>query len=206
MPNSQNPSPLLDKFWTIPNVLSVFRIFLIVPILDQLKNNTPESDFCAFLLIGVAYLTDFLDGFLARILKSSSKIGQILDPLGDKLLAITVSAVLYFGHKAPLYFFVLILFRDLIISFGAIYAMNIKKMIMLPILSGKVTTFVLGIVLGLYPLSFSFVMQYAPYNAIIKNVVVYGTYLASVMLILSGSFYSINYLRNFLLKKRETHK
>ncbi len=97
--------PASDRFWTIPNVLSIFRVILIIPIINQLKLNTPESNFMAFILIGIAYLTDFLDGFLARTLKSTSKVGQILDPVGDKLLAITVSAVLYISKRYSILFF-----------------------------------------------------------------------------------------------------
>lgn len=195
---------MTDRFWTIPNVLSILRIILIIPIVDQLKTNTPESNFTAFILIGVAYFTDFLDGFLARAMKSTSKIGQLLDPIGDKLLAITVSAVLYFGKQAPLYFFVLIVARDLIISLGAFYALNMKKKIMLPILSGKITTLILGIVLAFYPLHYSFAMQYTPWKDIIQAIVFYGTITASFMLVISGLFYVINYFQNFLNQKKNT--
>jgi len=99
----------MEKFWTVPNVLSITRIILIIPIINQLRINTPESNLISFFLISFAYLTDFLDGFFARKFNMSSKIGRILDPIGDKLLAITVSAVLYINKKLPFYFFILIL-------------------------------------------------------------------------------------------------
>jgi cardiolipin synthase (CMP-forming) len=199
-----NPTPVNngDRFWTIPNILSMARIIMILPIVDQLKNKTQESYFVACILIVVAYFTDFLDGFLARIMKSSSKLGQILDPIGDKLLAITVSALLYFGKQAPFYFFILILMRDLTISMGAVYAMNTHKTIVLPMLIGKVTTIVLGIVLSAYPLSYSFVMNYSPYNHIIGYIVSYGTIIASALLLISGVLYYAYYIRNFLMQKR----
>jgi CDP-diacylglycerol--glycerol-3-phosphate 3-phosphatidyltransferase len=192
-----------DRFWTIPNILSMIRIVMILPIVDQLKNKTPESFFVAFLLITIAYFTDFLDGFLARIMKSSSKFGQILDPLGDKLLAVTVSAVLYFGKQAPFYFFIMILLRDLTISMGAIYAMNTHKTIVLPMLIGKITTIALGIVLSYYPLSYSFVMKSVPYSGLIRDI---ATIIASVLLVISGLLYYAYYIRNFIMQKREKVK
>ncbi len=187
-----------DKLWTIPNAVSILRILLIIPIVAQLRENYPEANFTAFVLIAIAYLTDFLDGFLARALKSESRIGQILDPIGDKLLAVIVAAVLYFRGNAPLYFFILILARDFVISLGAFYAFNTGKMIMLPLLSGKVTTFVLGIVLACYPLRYSFVTIHEPWGAIIGSIVRYGTYLATGLLLFSGVFYAVNYYRSFL--------
>jgi cardiolipin synthase (CMP-forming) len=190
------------RFWTIPNVISLLRILLIIPIVDQLRGkvpgNYPETYFNAFILIVIAYLTDFLDGFLARALHSESKVGQLLDPIGDKLLAVIVSAVLYFSKKLDLYFFVLIFARDLVISFGAIYVLNFKKKMALPLLSGKITTIVLGIVLALYPLSLSSVVIYKPWGDIIIASKMIGTIVASALLVFSGIFYGVNYYQNFV--------
>lgn len=195
-----------SKLWTIPNVVSMMRIILIIPIVDLLRQNFPETYFTAFILIVIAYLTDFLDGFLARVLHSESEVGQLLDPIGDKLLAVIVSAVLYFGKKLDLYFFILIFARDLIISLGAIYVLNFKKQRALPMLSGKVTTVVLGAVLALYPLSYSQVMivNLAPHltwGNIIGPAKVAGTLIAAALLLFSGTFYCVNYYKTFLAKK-----
>lgn len=191
-----------DKFWTIPNVLTMIRMILVVPIVNQMRINTPESNFVAFDLFVIAFLTDFLDGFLARALKSVSKIGQIIDPMSDKILTVTVSALLYFSHKTGTYFFLLILLRDLVISMGAIYAMNSrKKMIVQPQLTGKITTLVLGLVLALYLLRDSFITNVFGLSAGLGMVVKYGTWLASLMLILSGLNYAVYYYKGFLTNK-----
>lgn len=195
-----------DKLWTIPNMLSILRIILVIPIVQQLRENTPVSNFNAFLLIALAYATDFLDGFLARKMKCISKVGQILDPIGDKLLAITIAALLYFGKQAPLYLFCLILIRDIAISVGALYAINVQKTILLPLLAGKITTFVLGLVFCLYVLSYSFIMQYGAVSVWISFGVKYGTYLAAAMLLISGLIYLVDYIRNFLSKRKDAKK
>ena len=191
-----------DRFWTIPNILSISRIVMIIPIVNQLRLNTMDSNFIAFILIAVSYITDFLDGFIARATNSMSRIGQILDPIGDKLLAITVSAVLYFGGQAPLYLFVLILARDFIISMGVFYAMNAWKRIMVPLLAGKVTTFVLGVLLACYPLSHSAAGNLPFWGKVFSGIVAYGTWLACALLVFSGCVYIIDYYRNFLFKKK----
>ncbi len=190
-----------DKFWTIPNVLTMMRIILVVPIVQQMRINTLESSFIAFILFMIAFLTDFLDGFLARALKSVSKIGQFIDPMGDKILTVTVSALLYFSHKTHFYFFLLILLRDLVISMGAIYALNSKKKLVQPLLSGKITTFILGIILALYLLKDSFAPSQTDFYLVLNTIVTYGTMLTSLMLIVSGLNYAVNYYRGFLVQK-----
>jgi CDP-diacylglycerol--glycerol-3-phosphate 3-phosphatidyltransferase len=72
--------------WTLPNLLSLFRI-LIIPLLVYLLTY-PDRYFSllAAALFVVAALTDYLDGYLARRTQSVSDVGKILDPLADKLM------------------------------------------------------------------------------------------------------------------------
>ena len=72
--------------WTLPNLLSLFRI-LIIPLLVYLLTYPDRySALLAASLFGVAALTDYFDGYLARRTKSVSDVGKILDPLADKLM------------------------------------------------------------------------------------------------------------------------
>jgi CDP-diacylglycerol--glycerol-3-phosphate 3-phosphatidyltransferase len=72
--------------WTIPNLLSLFRI-LIIPVLVYLLTYTDRvSGVLAALLFVLASITDFFDGYLARRNRSVSDVGKILDPLADKLM------------------------------------------------------------------------------------------------------------------------
>jgi CDP-diacylglycerol---glycerol-3-phosphate 3-phosphatidyltransferase len=72
--------------WTLPNLLSLFRI-LIIPLLVYLLTY-PDRYFSllAAALFVVAALTDYFDGYLARRTDSVSDVGKILDPLADKLM------------------------------------------------------------------------------------------------------------------------
>ncbi len=196
----------MDKFWTIPNILSLIRILLIIPILNQLKLDTLESNTMAFFLIVVAYITDFFDGVIARKFKMISNVGKILDPMGDKLLAITIATVLYINKKAPLYLFILILTRDVLIFIGALYAINVKGKILLPIFAGKLTTAVLGVVLSLYPLRYSLLTKEEYINNILNTLISYGTVISSLLLLTSGVMYAIHYTRNFLNTKKRSNK
>jgi CDP-diacylglycerol--glycerol-3-phosphate 3-phosphatidyltransferase len=197
---------MYDRFFTVPNVISIARIMLIVPIAYMLKDNTLSSNLAAFFLIGIAYVTDFLDGLIARLTRQISRIGMILDPMGDKLLAVTTAVVLYIQGRLPFYFFILILSRDVIISMGALYAMNRKGLILPPQIYGKATTIAMGVVLAIYPLLHSCAMQFHFFAGAIAGIVTWGTWICSFLLVLSGVLYTVYYFRNFLLQKKQNRQ
>jgi len=70
----------------IPNILTIGRI-IIVPIF-VLTFFIPGlfGDLIPFFLFAIASFTDYLDGLLARIFKEESKLGELLDPIADKIL------------------------------------------------------------------------------------------------------------------------
>ena len=77
--------------YNIPNLLTFLRI-LIIPLLVfvyyYLNDNLGMR--LAALLFGLACITDWLDGYLARKLNQTSKLGAFLDPIADKLIVVTV--------------------------------------------------------------------------------------------------------------------
>ena len=75
----------------IINALTFLRILIAIIIFALLYTN--NYYFLAFILFFVAGLTDYLDGYLARKYNASSQIGEILDPIADKILII----FLFFG-------------------------------------------------------------------------------------------------------------
>lgn len=80
--------------WTLPNLLSLFRILLIPFLAYLLAFTDPVSCALAALVFVAASVTDMLDGYLARRNKSVSDFGKLLDPLADKLLVVTVLIML----------------------------------------------------------------------------------------------------------------
>ena len=68
---------------TIPNILTIFRFFLVYPIVLLIL----DSNFLwAILLYVLAAFTDFFDGFIARKFNYISDFGKIADPISDKTL------------------------------------------------------------------------------------------------------------------------
>jgi len=86
--------------WTIPNILTVFRIALI-PVL-MLVYYLPFAwvNVAVTALFGLAALTDWFDGYLARKLGQVSPFGAFLDPVADKLIVAVVLVLLVQSNPA----------------------------------------------------------------------------------------------------------
>ena len=69
--------------WTIPNIISMVRL-AGVPLFLWLVIG-PEADVWALVVLMIAGFSDWLDGYLARRLDQMSKLGEILDPVADRL-------------------------------------------------------------------------------------------------------------------------
>jgi len=99
-----------DRVLTVPNLLSVLRL-LGVPLFLYLVLG-PEYDVLALIVLMVAGITDYLDGLLARTLNQASKLGQLLDPVADRLYILSVVVALALRDIIPLWLAVLLPLRD----------------------------------------------------------------------------------------------
>jgi cardiolipin synthase len=77
-----------SEIWTLPNAVSALRL-LGVPVFLWLVLG-PEADVLALVLLMVSGFTDWLDGYLARRLHQTSRLGEILDPVADRLYILAV--------------------------------------------------------------------------------------------------------------------
>ncbi len=103
----------------IPNILTIGRI-IIVPIF-VLSFFIPGifGDLVPFFLFVVASFTDFLDGLLARLYKEESKLGELLDPIADKILVAAALVLLVMNGIIKNYEVIaaiIILTREILIS------------------------------------------------------------------------------------------
>ena len=80
--------------WTLPNLLSLFRIGIIPVLVYLLTFSDRTSAALAALLFLIASITDYFDGYFARRNRSVSDLGKILDPLADKLMVISALIML----------------------------------------------------------------------------------------------------------------
>lgn len=125
-------------FIFIPNLLSIARIGLIYPILNNIYLGNFEISIIFFL---IASITDGLDGFLARKMSWQTSLGKMLDPVADKLLLSGTIFILWLNQFIPFYIFVIFISRDIAILLGAAIKMTlIESDTPLPNFLGKLTT------------------------------------------------------------------
>jgi len=106
----------LKQFFSIrniPNLITVFRILLIFPIIVFLEINF--KSFVWFLII-IGGVSDFADGFIAKKYNLSTNLGTILDPLADKIFILILFSWLSINQMIPFWSFSIILFREFFIT------------------------------------------------------------------------------------------
>jgi cardiolipin synthase len=130
-----------DRVLTIPNALSVLRL-LGVPLLLWLIL-VDEADGLAVIVLVVSGFTDYLDGKLARRWNQISRVGQMLDPLADRLYVFATIVALTIREIVPLWFTVFLVARDVFMS-GVVLNLRRHGLPALPVhFLGKSATFCL---------------------------------------------------------------
>ena len=128
-----------DRVWTLPNLLSVVRL-AGVPVFLWLVLG-PEADGWALTLLAVSGVTDFLDGYLARRLGQTSALGQILDPVADRLYILAVVVGLALRDVIPWWAALLLPLRDVLL-WGLVPLLRTRGYSALPVhFLGKAATF-----------------------------------------------------------------
>ncbi|WP_167736525.1 CDP-alcohol phosphatidyltransferase family protein [Nocardioides sp. 1609] len=124
--------------WTIPNALSALRL-LGIPLFLWLVL-VPEADAWALAVLMVSGVTDYLDGWLARKLDQQSVIGQILDPVADRLYILAVVVGLALRDIIPWWMAVSLPLRDLLM-WGLVPLLRTRGFSALPVhFLGKAAT------------------------------------------------------------------
>ena len=106
---TDSSTPRRNPLSTAPNLLTIIRLCLAPFLVSCILENRFKIAFILFVIAGV---TDGLDGFLARVLKQGTTLGQYLDPIADKLLLSTLFVVLTYKSLIPTTVTVLVFGRD----------------------------------------------------------------------------------------------
>ena len=125
-------------FIFIPNLLTIVRIALVYPILNNIYLGNFEISIIYFV---VASVTDGMDGFIARKMNWQTELGTLLDPVADKILLSGSIFILWLNQYIPFYIFVIFFSRDVAILLGAAIRMSvIESDTPTPNFLGKLTT------------------------------------------------------------------
>lgn len=145
IPQSEN------KIFTISNFLSISRILLLPFILVILKeDSSTKNNLILLLLIGLAILTDYLDGFFARKLNQISVVGKVLDPIADKICISATVIFLTLYKDFPTWLAVIIVGRDILIIFAGIFLVTKINKVVASNIIGKNTVFFLSLLIVAY--------------------------------------------------------
>ena len=183
----------MAKIYTIPNIITFIRIFLIPIILYLLFSENPNIVLIAGLLFIVSSVSDYFDGYLARTLNQSSKLGTLLDPIADKLLIASVIVVLVDTgvisniHVVPA---IIILLREIAISGLREFLAKLNTDMPVSKLAKYKTTFQM-VSLSILIISLGFEL-----NDLLWNIGLITLWVASIITLLSGYNYMVKGLKH----------
>ena len=103
----------------IPNILTIGRIILVPIFIGTFYLPGAMGDWIPFFVFVLASFTDFLDGLLARLYKEESKLGELLDPIADKIIVASALVLLIMNDTVKNYEVIaaiIIMIREILIS------------------------------------------------------------------------------------------
>ncbi len=124
---------------TVPNLLTITRIFLTPLIVWFVFQGRLNSAFMVFFLAG---MTDAADGFIARYFNQKSRFGAYVDPVADKILLVSLFITLWYIGLVPIWLLFITTGRDVMIvgGFCKLYFSGVRVEIR-PLVSSKANTF-----------------------------------------------------------------
>lgn len=104
----------LDAWLTLPNAITIVRLLLVVPIGILLVRD--EAPVWTAVLVAIFGMSDWIDGFLARKLGQTSRVGELLDPVADRIGVVAIAVLLVVSGHLPLWIALLIAGTDLVLG------------------------------------------------------------------------------------------
>lgn len=173
---------LKKEIFYASNLLSLLRIVLLIPLFPLLINqNTNNTNIIAGILIAM-YISDLLDGFLARKLNQVTEIGKIIDPLADKIAVVGIALILFYEGRIAVWFFTIVILRDLLIIIFGLYLKSKNKIVLMSNIPGKLAVFSIGLILLLLVFNYSNI-------ELLQKVISYLYYISVILIIYSLYLY-----------------
>ena len=132
------------EIFTIPNLLSFFRLILIPVYMVIYLNARELRDYLtAGIILAVSCMTDMVDGKIARKFNMITTFGKFLDPLADKLTQFSLLLCLAIQYRVLWTLFSLFVLKELFQLFAGIAAANRGYILKGALITGKISTTVL---------------------------------------------------------------
>ena len=143
-PHSRMVRLVGGAFWTVPNALSMARVPLAIA---AVACEAAGARTIAMSLLCLSFVTDAVDGFVARVTHTESEWGRVLDPLADKLTFLIVAAALAVTGRVPGWLLVAMLLRELVLVGGSVVLTHRVARVPASNIPGKLASFVLALYL-----------------------------------------------------------
>ena len=171
------------ELFLIPNLLSLFRTLLVIPVIYFIFDDIDGNKIVIIVLIVTMYVTDILDGFVARRFNQISETGKIVDPIADKLAVVSIFIVLFIKGLIPVWFFVLVILRDILILYFGAKLKNKTGLTLMSNMPGKIAVFGIGLVILLTIIKYELLNPYVSFLY----------YIVTLLIVYSSSLYFFRY-------------
>lgn len=132
------------ELWTIPNMLSMFRLVLIPVYLYIYLNATKAYHYwLAAGILAISCLTDMIDGKIARRFNMISQVGKVLDPIADKMTQFALMVCLSVRRNSIRMLLVLFVVKETFQLLAMILNLRKHKALDGALMTGKISTTVL---------------------------------------------------------------
>lgn len=170
----------------ISNQISFLRVLLVIPLVLLLVNqNSSNTIYIAAILIAM-YVSDLLDGYLARKLNQVSELGKIIDPLADKIAVVSIVIILFIQGRIETWFFIVVISRDLLIVLFGLYLKSKNRIVLMSNYPGKIAVFSIGVIILLTVFN----------NELLHNVISYLYYISVILIIYSLYLYLMRFYKS----------
>lgn len=138
MVSERDQAPVSGRLWTLPNLLSTIRLLGVPAFLWAI---VAKEDGWALLVLMLSGITDYADGKIARTFHMESRLGQLLDPIADRLYILTTLIGLSWRDIIPVWLVIVLISREVVMSLMLLHLRR-KGQIGLPVhFVGKAATF-----------------------------------------------------------------
>lgn len=132
------PREASDRVLTVPNALSLARLAVLPLLYVDLTAGRTGRALVVMLLVTAS---DWFDGYLARVLDQRSRLGEVLDPIGDRAVFLVVGVALVTSDLLPLWMLAVLLAREgVVVLVGAVLLARRRTRIPATSRLGKVAT------------------------------------------------------------------
>jgi len=133
----ERPYAASDRVLTVPNLLSAGRILVLPLLYVDLVAGRLTRALIVLILVGAS---DWFDGYLARVLDQRTRLGAVLDPIGDRLGFVVGGIAMVVGGLLPLWVLSVLLAREVVVLVFGLVLLGVGRSIPETSRLGKVAT------------------------------------------------------------------